>query len=103
MRNLACLSILHECFLLCLTYGPSNLFLAGPHKFVRNLRVRSWLDQGTRITILKRSLSSVQTANAERPTNLSCGSSLVIDPGVLSVDSGRIRYVLKEKIGKIAA
>ena len=32
-----------------------------------------------------------------------CGSSPVIDSGVLSVDSGRIRYVLKEKIGKIAA
>ena len=25
------------------------------------------------------------------------------DPGALSVDSGRIRYVLKEHIGKIAA
>jgi len=32
-----------------------------------------------------------------------CDSILMINPGFLSVDSGRIWYVLKEKIGKISA
>jgi hypothetical protein len=30
-------------------------------------------------------------------------SGLMVDPGVLSVDSGRIRYVFKEEIGQVAA
>ncbi len=34
---------------------------------------------------------------------ISIDSSQRIDPGVLSVDSGRIRDVLKERIGKVAA
>jgi hypothetical protein len=44
-------------------------------------------------------------SDMQRPTGSEapCDSSLMIDLGALSVDSGRIRYVLKERIGQIAA
>jgi hypothetical protein len=77
-------------------------FLAGPRSWSATCEYgHGWTGaRGLRSSRGGCHLFRLQTMNGRRTP---CGSSLAIDPGVLSVDSGRIRYVLKEKIGKIAA
>lgn len=77
-------------------------FLASPRSLSATCECgHGWIGaQGLRSSRRTSPLFRLQTMIGRRTP---CGSSLVIVPEVLSVDSGRIRHIFKEKIGKIAA
>jgi len=97
----AFLSILQECFpvvahVRTIEFLASNVVFPQPAGTVMIERDRAGHAPQEELLIC----SDVQRlTGSEAP----CDSSLMIDPGALSVDSGRIRYVLKESIGQIAA